>query len=82
MTQRNSNLTPRQQLIWIEQQLAPELPANNMVATFTICGPLVVDRLKAAVQRVVDQCDVLRTVFEEVEGLPRQQVLDHVPAEL
>ncbi|MEU4770246.1 amino acid adenylation domain-containing protein, partial [Actinosynnema sp. NPDC023794] len=44
-----------------------------------ISGPLHVPALRAALADVVARHEALRTVFPEVDGLPRQVVLDAVP---
>jgi hypothetical protein len=75
-----SNLTDRQQLIWIEQQLAPEVPSLNMVAVFRITSAGGVDpaRFQAAFASVVARSDALRTVFERVGAGARQRVRDNL----
>jgi Condensation domain len=70
-----SNLTDRQLLIWMEHQLGPQLPSRNMVATFRVQTDVDVQRFQRCFDQVVADSAVLRTVFENVEGWPRQRVL-------
>ena len=70
-----TNLTDRQLLIWLEHQLDPELASRNMVATFRIRADVDVEEFRRSFAHVVADSAVLRTVFESVEGWPRQRVL-------
>jgi NRPS condensation-like uncharacterized protein len=71
-----SNLTQRQLLIWVQEQLNPELASNNMVMTYEIDGELDLERFRQAFGSVVHQFDILRTVFSNDErGVPQQRVL-------
>jgi iturin family lipopeptide synthetase A len=69
-----SNLSRYQQLLWMSQKLAPEAPllANGGVARL----PLRIDReiFARAVASVVAGSDALRTVIEEIDGVPCQRV--------
>ncbi len=58
-------LTDRQLLVWLEQELAGEVPANNMIAVFTIepTEELDVERFRQAFASVVRRSDAMRTVF-------------------
>ena len=73
-----TNLTKNQFLIWAGQQLQPEVPLYNITALFTIPGPVDRRHFQIAFQALVDGSDALRTVIEEVEGLPRRRVLPQV----
>jgi amino acid adenylation domain-containing protein len=77
-----SNLTRGQFLMWMGQQIDPEASLYNEVQVFTLHGVVDVAAFRAAFQALVDQNDALRTVIREVNGVPRQQVLDNVPATL
>ena len=70
-----SNLTERQQRIWLEQQLAPEVPANNMVTSFRINAAVDPERFQQAFSSVVQGNEALRTVFESIDGWARQRVV-------
>jgi amino acid adenylation domain-containing protein/non-ribosomal peptide synthase protein (TIGR01720 family) len=70
-----SNLTRAQFLIWLGQQLTPDVPLYNMIQTFAFTGELDADRFVRAFQRVVDGTDALRTVIQQDDGVPFQRVL-------
>ncbi|MEA2691711.1 MAG: hypothetical protein QOJ16_1098, partial [Acidobacteriota bacterium] len=69
-----SNLTRYQRLLWMSQQLAPEAPllANGGVIRLPL--PIVPETFTRAFQSVVDGSDALRTVVEEIDGVPYQRV--------
>ena len=81
---RDSNLTDRQLLTWLEHQLAPGVPTNNMFAAFRIrlATELDVPRLQRAFASVVRRSDALRTVFEPVRGGARQSVREDIEGRL
>jgi amino acid adenylation domain-containing protein len=69
-----SNLTGRQFLIYAGQRMHPGVVLYNPV--HAIRWPdLEAPRFKLAWQRLVDSCDALRIVFEEVDGVPQQRVV-------
>lgn len=72
------DLTRSQLLLYVGQQLAPDVPLYNMALAFTIRGPLDLDRFQVAWQTAFDQTDALRTVFTEESGTARQKVLPAV----
>jgi amino acid adenylation domain-containing protein len=70
----SSNLTGRQFLIYAGQRLYPGLALYNSV--YAIKWPdLDPQRFKLAWQSLVDSCDALRTVVDEVDGVPQQRVV-------
>ena len=77
-----SNLTKNQLLIWLAEKFQPDVPLHNIAVTFTI--PTAIDRahFQAAFQTLLDHCDALRTVIEEVDGLPQQRVRPPMPYEM
>jgi len=76
-----SNLTGRQFLIYAGQRLHPGVVLYNSV--YAIRWPeLDPERFKAAWQSLVDSCDALRIVVEEVDGVPQQRVLPPFRAEV
>ncbi|MGD1805298.1 amino acid adenylation domain-containing protein [Dapis sp. BLCC M126] len=70
-----SNLTSSQLLLWLGQKLNPETPLYNMVWVFTIDGEIDPVSFQQAFQTLVNNSDALRTVIEEVDGIPQQRVL-------
>lgn len=77
-----SNLTPFQFAFWMGQKLQPKSPLFNMASLLFI--PRAVDgkRFRRAFQVLVNSSDALRTVFEEIDGLPQQKVLPRLDCEL
>src|ERR1041384_5132605 len=76
-----SNLTGRQFLIYAGQRLHPGLVLYNSVYSIGWPG-LDVQRFQAAWQVFMESCDALRTVVDEIEGVPQQRVLPQSPAEV
>ena len=70
-----SNLTRSQLLFWVGQQLNPDAPLYNMALAFHISGKIYPDHFQNAFQRVVDDSDVLRTIFNDDAGVPLQNVV-------
>src|SRR5437660_12595782 len=64
-----------QQRLWFLDQLEPGTAAYNLARVFRIVGPLNVGVLARAFETVILRHAPLRTVFESVEGNPRQVVL-------
>jgi amino acid adenylation domain-containing protein len=77
-----SNLTMNQLLFWTGQKLRPTLPLYNIPFAFTIDAALVPEHFRHAFQSLVDRSDALRTVVEEVDGVPRQRVIERLPFEV
>jgi amino acid adenylation domain-containing protein len=69
-----SNLTGRQFLIYAGQRLHPGLALYNSVYAIKWPG-MDPQRFKLAWQTLVDSCDALRTVVNEVDGVPQQRVV-------
>ncbi len=69
-----SNLTTSQLLLWLGQKLNPDKPLYNMVFTFTIEGNIDVVHFRRALRVLIDRSDALRTIIEEIDGLPQQRV--------
>ena len=67
-----SNLTTSQFLIWLDQQVSPDVPLYNMIQTFAIDG--AVDRVafERAFADLVAASDILRSTFAAVDGVPHR----------
>jgi thioesterase domain-containing protein/acyl carrier protein len=70
-----TNLTKLQMLYWVGQKLKPDVSLFTGTLAFTLLGPLDVARFCAAVTAVVNHSDALRTIIEEVGGIPQAHVL-------
>jgi amino acid adenylation domain-containing protein len=71
-----------QQRLWFLDRLEPESPLYNVPVSLRLGGPLAVPALGAACGEVVRRHEALRTVFREVDGRPRQEVVDPRPVPL
>lgn len=68
--------------IWAGQCLQPDEPLYNMVLVFRIDAALDPKLFQAAFRTLVDKCDVLRTVVEDVDNQPLQRALSHFAYDL
>src|ERR1700745_2705905 len=64
-----------QQRLWFLDQLEPGTAAYNLARVFRIVGPLSLGVLTRAFETVILRHASLRTVFECLDGNPRQIVL-------
>lgn len=62
------NLTPRQRLLWLENQLAPRLPVNVEILILTVDGDLSIEALRSAVARLAANHDALNARLAETAG--------------
>jgi amino acid adenylation domain-containing protein len=58
------------------QRLNPDAPIYNMPFAFDLYSKIEVEQFKKAFQLLVDKTDILRTVFQEVDGVPYQYILE------
>ena len=79
---QQSNLTQNQFLMWLGQQMNPDAPLYNVVHAFAIHGPVDIGAFRSAFQALVDHTDVFRTIFQNINGIPRQVVLQSVSADV
>ncbi|NNE13065.1 MAG: amino acid adenylation domain-containing protein, partial [Ilumatobacter sp.] len=73
-----SNLTAPQLLMWLGQQLDPEVPLYNMIQTFRVTGAIDPDTFEKAWRGVVGASDALRSTIVVDDGVPRR-VVDDMP---
>ncbi|MFJ2744338.1 amino acid adenylation domain-containing protein [Streptomyces sp. NPDC087440] len=66
-----------QQRLWFLDRLDTGGGMYNIPLAIRLEGPLDAATLKGALSSVVARHEALRTVFPEVDGRPRQRVLDH-----
>src|SRR5438105_9962892 len=66
--------TVAQQGFWYLDQLEPGNPAYNIAVRFRLQGPLRVEALERALNKIVARHEVLRTVLATVDGQPVQMV--------
>ncbi len=68
-------LSVDQERLWFIQQLDLDSPIYNIYGADRFRGPLSVVHLARALAEVVRRHEVLRTVFERVDGLPMQRIV-------
>ena len=68
-------LSSGQARLWITQQLTPGNYSYNIVQSYHYQGKLQPEVLQAALDRLVERHEILRTRFVLVEGEPRQRIL-------
>ena len=76
---QQSNLSTGQLQIWMGQNLLPDVPIYNLAAALNIHGELEPAHLCRAFQTLVNSSDSLRTVLEEIDGIPMQKVVPALP---
>ncbi|PXW35062.1 UNVERIFIED_CONTAM: amino acid adenylation domain-containing protein [Williamsia faeni] len=64
-----------QQRMWLSNRIEPDSAKYNMPLALRLRGPLDLAALRAAVADVIERHEVLRTIYPDVEGVPRQQVM-------
>lgn len=71
--------SPAQRRMWLLDRFEKVSTPYNMVGAFRLAGPVDLDALAAAVDRVVSRHEALRTNFVECDGELIQVVRDAVP---
>ncbi len=74
-TERDSNLSRSQFLIWMGQKIAGPSPLYNQAFAFELRGELDSSAFELAFLQEVATNDALRTVIDEVHGVPIQRVV-------
>jgi natural product biosynthesis luciferase-like monooxygenase protein/amino acid adenylation domain-containing protein/non-ribosomal peptide synthase protein (TIGR01720 family) len=77
-----SNLTKYQLLLWAGQKLNPDEAIFVNLGLFLIAKEIVPAEMQRAFQAIIDASDTLRTVIDEVDGVPQQRVLPALAYEL
>lgn len=76
---QRSNLTRLQLLYWMGQNLRPDSPLFSNILIFNINTEVDHERFQRAFQATLDHSDALRTVIEEVDGIPQRKVCSEFP---
>lgn len=69
-------LSHAQRRLWVLDKIEDGLTAYNMSYAYMLEGELNIKQFAEAFQRVIQRHESLRSVFVEVNGEPRQKVLD------
>ncbi|MCX5375329.1 condensation domain-containing protein [Streptomyces sp. NBC_00091] len=75
-------LSAAQRSLWTAYRMAPGGSAYNMILTLRVRGPLDTGLLGRAVEQVALRHEVLRSLFDEVDGVPVRLPQDTPPARL
>jgi amino acid adenylation domain-containing protein len=73
--QADYELSHAERRFWIQDRLGDPRKGNCQPARFLIDGPLDRPALRRALQALVERHEILRTVFIEADGQPRQRIL-------
>jgi amino acid adenylation domain-containing protein len=68
------HLTPAQYTIWLASQQASSSIAYNMSAGYTIEGDIDATRINKSINHIIEQYEILRTNFIEINGIPYQKI--------
>ncbi|WP_217602949.1 non-ribosomal peptide synthetase [Chitinophaga sp. GbtcB8] len=71
------NLSAGQHRLWLLNQLENSSLALNIPALMEINGTVDIALLNKILYHLVERYEILRTVFETIDGQPMQRVLDH-----
>ncbi len=69
-------LTYEQLRIWLQYKISPDAPVYNFSRAFRLYGKIRIEALKQALTTIITRHHILRTVYLEIDGVPKQQVRD------
>ncbi|HEX3048372.1 MAG TPA: SDR family NAD(P)-dependent oxidoreductase [Bacillota bacterium] len=75
------DLSDLQQGIWLIQSSYPEMTGYNIPIGFQVNAPDL-NQLKMALELLIKRQAVLRTIFREKDGIPKQIILESIPITL
>lgn len=68
------DLTPPQYNIWLASQQKNISVAYNMFAAYSIQGIIDLDKISNAINKIIQEHEILRTSFVEIDGVPYQKI--------
>ena len=71
-----------QKRCWFMEQIHPGNKGLNLAVRWEVHGPATSELVQAAIQKIVDRHEILRTRFVEKDGEPMQEVVAHVDFKL
>lgn len=74
-------MSSAQKRTYLVCQLDPKGVLYNMPESYRLEGEVRPDALRAALQKIIDRHEILRTQFLMVDGEPMQKILEHVEAD-
>jgi amino acid adenylation domain-containing protein len=80
--EERSNLSRSQMLIWLGQTVDQKSPLYNSVFAWRLHGNIDTMRFEEAFNRLVTDCDALRTIVTVADSAPRQDTVTGIPAPL
>jgi amino acid adenylation domain-containing protein len=75
-------LSYAQQRLWFLEQLDPDQPVYHVHCALRLKGRLQAEYLQAAINRVVERHEALRTTFKTQDGVPMQRVNPPTPLQI
>src|SRR5262245_65279308 len=72
-------LSSAQRRLWFLDQLSPGLAHYNVPLVFDVEGGVDLEVLRRCLDELVRRHETLRTIFDVVDGVPRQHILPHRP---
>ncbi|WP_197055448.1 non-ribosomal peptide synthetase [Gillisia sp. Hel_I_29] len=70
------DLSPSQQRLWLVDKIGYNKSAYNMYFSREFGSDLDIDVFRSTIDLLISRHEILRTVFIEVKGLPKQKILD------
>ena len=68
-----------QERLWFLDRLEPDSPLYNLPGAFRLTGRLDVHALTQSFNKLSERHEILRTVFVDQNGVPRQKILPYAP---
>ncbi|TCN55438.1 amino acid adenylation domain-containing protein [Flavobacterium circumlabens] len=68
------DVTPPQYNIWLASQQENTSIAYNMFAAYHVEGTVNPDKISAAIRKIINKHEILRTSFIEINGIPYQKI--------
>jgi len=81
--EKDRPLSFSQESLWFLSKLEPNNPQNNVSeAVFKLSGTLKINILEKCINEILLRHESLRTIFEDNNGIPIQNILPHKPKSL